>query len=53
MALSKFTGALERHFEAVSMRRGAEDPNVESAYEQLLEDFLDYEEALGDKFDEY
>ncbi|MEN9288176.1 MAG: hypothetical protein RLZ88_846 [Actinomycetota bacterium] len=53
MALSKFTGALERHFEAVSQRRGAEDPNVESAYEQLLEAFLDYEEALGDKFDEY
>jgi hypothetical protein len=53
MALSKFTGALERHFEAVSNRRGTEDPNVEAAYEQLLEAFLDYEEMLGDKYDEF
>lgn len=53
IALSQFAGALERHFEAISNRRGAEDPNVEAAYEQLLEAFLDYEEALTEKYDEY
>ncbi|MDE2386110.1 MAG: hypothetical protein KGL77_00220 [Actinomycetales bacterium] len=53
MALNQFTAALERHFEAVATRRGAEDPNVESAYEQLLDAFLDYEEALSEKYEEY
>jgi len=53
MALSQLTAALERHFEAVSNRRGNEDPNVEAAYDQLLEAFLDYEEALTEKYDEF
>ena len=52
-ALNQFTAALERHFEAVASRRGPEDPNVEAAYEHLLDAFLDYEEALGEKFEEY
>lgn len=53
MALNQFTAALERHFEAVATRRGNEDPNVEAAYEQLLDAFLDYEEALSEKYEEY
>lgn len=53
IALNQFTAALERHFEAVSSRRGALDPNVEAAYDHLLDAFLDYEEALSEKYEEY
>ncbi len=50
--LSKFVAALERHYEAASSGRGADDPAVVSAYEHLKTAFLDYEEALSDEFEE-
>ena len=52
-ALQQFIASLERHFEAVSSRRGEEDPAVEQAYYQLEDAFLNYEEALGENFEEY
>jgi hypothetical protein len=52
-ALQQFIASLERHFEAVSARRGDEDPAVEQAYYQLEDAFLNYEEALGEQFEEY
>lgn len=52
-ALNQFIAALERHFEAVASRRGSEDSNVEAAYDHLLDAFLDYEEALSEKYEEY
>ena len=52
-ALQQFIASLERHFEAVSARRGEEDPSVEQAYYQLEDAFLNYEEALGESFEEY
>jgi hypothetical protein len=51
--LQQFIGALERHLEAVSSRRGEEDPAVDLAYERLQEAFLDYEESLQEQFSEY
>ena len=53
LALQQFANALERHLEAVSTRRGEDDPAVEQAYDRLQEAFLDYEEALQDNFNEY
>jgi hypothetical protein len=50
--LSKFVAALERHYEAASSGRGADDPAVVAAYEHLKAAFLDYEEALSDEFEE-
>lgn len=52
-ALQQFIAALEKHFEAVATRRGQEDPSVEMAYNQLEDAFLNYEEALGEQFEEY
>jgi hypothetical protein len=52
-ALQQFIASLERHFEAVSARRGEEDPAVEQAYYQLEDAFLNYEEAMGESFEEY
>ncbi|MEY3846555.1 MAG: hypothetical protein RJA66_822 [Actinomycetota bacterium] len=52
-ALQQFIASLERHFEAVSARRGEEDPAAEQAYYQLEDAFLNYEEALGEQFEEY
>lgn len=52
-ALQQLIASLERHFEAVSSRRGEDDPAVEQAYYQLEDAFLNYEEALGDQFEEY
>lgn len=52
-SLQQFIGALERHLEAVSGRRGDDDPAVVHAYERLLEAFLDYEETLDESFSEY
>ena len=45
-ALQQFIAALERHHEAVTMRRSDDDPAVQSAYEVLKNAFLDYEESL-------
>ncbi len=53
IALQQFIASLERHFEAISSRRGAEDPAVEQAYFQIEDAFLNYEEALAEKFEEY
>lgn len=53
IALRQFISALERHFEAVSTRRSADDATVEQAYFTLEDAFLGYEEALGEAFEEY
>lgn len=53
IALRQFISALERHFESVATRRNSEDPAVEQAYYQLEDAFLEYEEALGETFEEY
>ena len=53
ITLQQFIASLERHFEAISSRRGAEDPAVEQAYFQIEDAFLNYEEALAEKFEEY
>lgn len=52
-ALQQLIASLERHFEAVVSRRGTDDPAVEQAYYQLEDAFLNYEEALGEKYEEY
>ena len=51
IALQQFIASLERHFEAIASRRGAEDPAVEQAYFQVEDAFLNYEEALNEKYD--
>ncbi len=53
IALQQFIASLERHFEAIASRRGAEDPTVEQAYFQVEDAFLNYEEALNEKYEEY
>lgn len=52
-ALAQFIAALEKHFEAVSARRGEEDSSVEQAYYQVEDAFLGYEESLSESFGEY
>ena len=52
-ALAQLIAALEKHFEAVSARRGEEDSSVEQAYYQVEDAFLGYEEALSEAFGEY
>ena len=51
-ALQQFIAALERHHEAVTMRRSDDDPAVQNAYELLKNAFLDYEESLEASFGE-
>lgn len=53
LALQQFIASLERHYEAVSARRGQDDPAVEQAYFQVEDAFLNYEEALSEAFEEY
>ena len=53
MALRQFIAALEKHFESVATRRSPEDPSVQTAYLQLEDAFLNYEEMLGENFEEY
>jgi hypothetical protein len=53
IALQQFIASLERHLEAVVSRHGSNDPAVEQAYYQLEDAFLNYEEALGEKYEEY
>lgn len=53
IALQQFIASLERHFEAITSRRGAEDPAVELAYFQIEDAFLNYEESLNEKYEEY
>lgn len=52
-ALQALIASLERHLEAVSSKRSAEDPIVEQAYLQVEDAFLGYEEALAQNYDEY
>lgn len=52
-ALGQLIAALEKHYEAVSSKRGEEDSSVEQAYYQLEDAFLNYEEALGNQHSEY
>ncbi|MFM6962664.1 MAG: hypothetical protein ACKOWJ_00100 [Micrococcales bacterium] len=52
-ALAQFVAALERHFEAMSMKHGGSTAAVEHAYEALKDAFLDYEEAVDEAFEEW
>ncbi|MFM6971237.1 MAG: hypothetical protein ACKOWH_01435 [Rhodoluna sp.] len=49
IAMQQFVASIERHFEAVSSRQ---DPAIEQSFYQLEDAFLNYEEALGEKFGE-
>lgn len=51
-ALQQFIAALERHFEAMASKHSNSDPAVSQSYYQLEDAFLDYEEAVGEKFEE-
>ena len=53
IALTQFTAALEKHFEAVAAQRGAGDSSVERAYDQLEDAFINYEEALSEEYGEF
>lgn len=53
LALQQLIAALERHFEAMSSKRSDDDPAVHHAYEVLKDSFLDYEEAVDVKFEEW
>jgi hypothetical protein len=52
-ALSLLIASFERHFEAVSAKRGEEDSSAEQAYYQLEDAFLNYEEALATEHGEF
>ncbi|MFY9304224.1 MAG: primosomal protein [Rhodoluna sp.] len=52
-ALSQLIAAFERHFDAVSRKRGDEDSTTEQAYYQLEDAFLNYEEALSAEHGEF
>ena len=52
-AISQLIAAFERHFDAVSSKRGDEDSSTEQAYYQLEDAFLNYEEALGTEHGEF
>jgi hypothetical protein len=52
-ALTQLIASLEKHFEAVSARRGEQDSSVEQAYFQVEDAFLNYEEALNNEYGEY
>lgn len=53
LALAQLMAAFERHLEAVSSKRNEDDASVEQAYYQLEDAFLNYEEALGERYGEY
>ncbi|MHA7132817.1 primosomal protein [Oerskovia turbata] len=46
-ALDRFIAALEAHFNAVSARRGEDDPAVDDAYYVLADAYEVYDEALA------
>jgi hypothetical protein len=52
-ALTQLIASLEKHYEAVSAKRGDEDSSVEQAYYQLEDAFLNYEETLGTEHGEF
>lgn len=51
-ALSLLVSAFERHLEACSGRRGEDDPSVAAAYDDLLDSFETYDNALYEAFGE-
>ena len=51
-ALSSLVSAFERHLEACSGRRGEDDPTVAAAYDDLLDAFETYDNALYEAFGE-
>jgi hypothetical protein len=51
-ALSLLVSAFERHLEACSGRRGEDDPTVAAAYDDLLDAFETYDNALYEAFGE-
>ena len=51
LALQQFIAALERHFEIVASRRGADGPAVDTAYDDLKRAFENYEEAIDVNFE--
>lgn len=51
-ALSSLVSAFERHLEACSGRRGEDDPTVAAAYDDLLDAFEVYDNALYEAFGE-
>lgn len=51
-ALSSLVTAFERHLEACSGRRGEDDPTVAAAYDDLLDAFEIYDNALYEAFGE-
>jgi hypothetical protein len=53
VALQKFVSALERHLDASATKRDGSDEAVNRAYDQLLDAFLGYEEALQETYGEY
>lgn len=53
LALAQLMAAFERHLEVVSSKRNEDDASVEQAYYQLEDAFLNYEEALGERYGEY
>lgn len=53
IALQQLIAALERHFEAMASKHREDDPAVDHAYEVLKDAFLDYEEAVDEKFEEW
>lgn len=52
-ALTQLIASFEKHFEAVSSKRGEEDSSVEQAYYQLEDAFENYEEALSTEHGEF
>jgi hypothetical protein len=52
LALQQLIAAFERHFEAVSARRGPGDAAVENAYFDLAKAFEAYEYVLDSDFEE-
>lgn len=53
VALQKLVSALERHLAIAATKRDGSDEALNSAYEQLLDAFLGYEEALQETYGEY
>jgi hypothetical protein len=51
-ALSLLVSAFERHLEACSGRRGEDDPTVAAAYDDLLDAFETYDNALYEAYGE-
>lgn len=50
--LSLLVSAFERHLEACSGRRGEDDPTVAAAYDDLLDAFETYDNALYEAYGE-